>query len=219
MEEYREIDLRQILTVLNKGKKQIAVVFLTFFLLLILYVKYIPAGYLVTSSFEIGQSEDKILENSSQLSAKINKGVYGKYPGLKAAPMEKTNIIDLAISTKENPEEAKSFLNSLDEAVFKSHQEILDAKNRKMEKTIQALKNEADYLLSKNQQVATIRIQLINLQARIEEADSFPTRVVSEPEITEKHRRTALILSAGGLLALFLGLVSVFITNRIKKKA
>lgn len=212
MEEYKEIDLYQFFKVLNEGKKITLSFFLLFFLASLIYVKYAPKTYIISSSIEIGSTESGLFESPVQLSARLGKGFYGDYPNLTSVPVGGTNILDISLATKESPEEGEEFLRMLNAKVIESHQAILDAKKNKLEKLVESLKKEEVYLLSKGQQVAAIRLQIITLQTKIEEDKFEITKIIAEPETEEKKPNAKLIVSAGAFLGLFLG--AVFISFR-----
>ncbi|MDP2909986.1 MAG: Wzz/FepE/Etk N-terminal domain-containing protein [bacterium] len=216
MEEYKEIDLYQSFLILKKNKKIILAVFLIFLLASLFYLKYIPTKYLISSSLEIGSVEGGLIESPVQLSVKINKGVYGSRPDLKAVPVANTNIIDINISAKKNPEEARDFLNALSAKIIQSHQSVIDAKRQKIEKTINILENEVNYLLSKNQQIAAVRLQLLGLQTKLQDDNSIVTKIMSEPIAEPKRPNASLVLPAGGILGLFLGVTFIFLKEWFK---
>jgi len=210
MEDYKEIDLYQFGLTIRKNWRIISVFFLIFILGSLFYVKYSSADYTISSSLEIGSIEDILIESPAQLSAKINKGVYGNYPNLKSVTVDNANIVDVTISTDGNPEKSREFMDSLNAKIIQSHQAIIDAKKQKLEKMKKTLEDEIVYLISKNQQIATVRLRLISLQAKLEEDDVVATKIISEAEAQEKKPNLSLILSAAGVLGLFFGVLFVF---------
>lgn len=208
MEEYKEIDLRQFLLVLKKRKKFILIIFLAVFLFSAVYAKYSPISYNIYSSLEIGQIENNLIENPIQLATKVDKGIFGDY-NLKAVPVSQTNIVDISIATLENPEKAREFLNDANAKIIENHDALIKIKNQKVEKMIETLQKEADYLISKSQQVAAIRLQIVGLQAKREEGN-FSTKIIAEPKVQKKYPNYILILFSGATLGLFLGILAVF---------
>lgn len=218
MEEYKEVDFSYIARAVKRNKKAILTIFLLFILISVLYIKFFPKKYNIFSSIEIGQIENNLIESPVQLTTKIEKGIFGNYPGLSSEAVAGTDMVDAAISTKNNPEKAKLFLENLDEKIIESHEAVISSRNQKIQSLISALDKESKDLMLRGQQVADMRSQIINLQEEIRGENVSYTKIISGPIIEETRPHIFLILFAGGILGLFLGFAFALIREWLQKE-
>ena len=219
--ETEEIDLMDYIKLILKRKKLILVLFLVGLAVGGILTFLLPAQYKIESIIEIGNlgistgttfvpQPPTLIETPAQLIEEIKNDVYGNYPGMKVSNPLNTNLIKIELTFK-NPKDleiTRKNFEDLTQAILIDHNDKINSYKNNLEKIIGKLKNDIGSLILKNQQIVEIQLRVYSLQNQI---DTFqPTKIITNPTVSEKKPNLALNLISGGILGLFLGLIFVF---------
>jgi len=169
-----------------------------------------PKIYKVDTALEIGIIEGQPLEPQLQVAEKINNGIYGELPGIKASNPDWTNLIGIEAMSK-NPQRTKEAMQVIEELIIAEHNNKIDLQKIIIEKEIEKLQGNINYLISQGQQeVAPLQLEINNLQRQKEMIQ--PTKIVKEPSISEKPLKPKILLNIiiAAILGIFLGVLLAF---------
>ncbi|MBZ9572231.1 hypothetical protein KJA15_02800 [Patescibacteria group bacterium] len=205
MEE--EINLMEYIRVFSRRKGLILGLFLLGVIIAGVLTILQPKTYKIETTIEIGKIDKDLLEDPSQIMEKIKIGVYGDYPDIEVNNPKNTNLVKIeTVST--DPEDTKKILGSINKSVLIDHTEKIDSQRDILEKTIGKLQKDIPFLISKDQEIAGLQLEIYNLQKQI--GDLRSTKIIAEPIVSPLKPNLILNLIFGGALGIFLGIFSVF---------
>ena len=214
--ESDEIDLMDYIKVLVKRKWLILIIFLAAVIVAGIFSFYSPKIYKIDTFLEIGRIGGQaigvpmqMIEAPGQVMEKINNGVYGEYPGIKVNNPQNTSLITMEMLSKE-PRKAKANLEEINNNILTEHTNKINLNKNILEKEIDELQENINFLISKEQETATLYLTIINLRKEIEALQ--PTKIVKSPTISEKpvKPRSALNIAVAGVLGIFIGIFLAF---------
>ncbi len=213
--DYDEVDFMEYVRIIIKRKWLILGLFLIGLMaagiLTSLLTNLSLKTYKVETSFEIGRfGGDSPLEAPSQVIEKIKSGVYGTYPGIETSNPANTNLIKMEIIST-NPEGAKKALESINKSILANHNSQIETKKNILEAKIARLQEDINFLIPKNQQIASLKLEIYSLQKQIENFQ--PTQIIQELVILEEAKKglsPILNLIIGGILGIFIGMFLAF---------
>jgi capsular polysaccharide biosynthesis protein len=142
IQEYEEIDLREVVYFFVKNKRFILTSAFLAGILAFVVSSTLPKVYKIDSALEIGVVGEgeamTAIEEPAQLKDKISKDVYGQvvkeklnisednFPELKVQNSEKTRIIYVSTESSET-ERAKKILEEIDSLIIEDHQKRIEA--------------------------------------------------------------------------------------------
>jgi len=208
--EYEEIDLMDYVKVMLKRKWLILAIFLAVTIAAGVFSFLAPKVYKIDTSLEIGWI-GWVIESPEQVVEKINNGIYGKFPGIKANNPAYTNLIEIETISKD-PQKTKKILEDINESILAEHNNRLNFQKNLLEEKIKRLQEKIDFLIQipKEQETAALQLEINNLQGQIE--NLWPTEVIKEPTISEKPVKPKPLLNIiiAAVLGIFIGVFLAF---------
>ena len=155
------------------------------------------------------------IESSNTLLEKINAGIYGIYPGIKAEAIGDTDLVKVEVIA-EDPEEAKNSLETINELIIteqNSRIEIVIAKEKKiLEENIKKIEKDINYFIYIDQQAVALKLKLYSLEEKLTDLQVIESvEIIKEPIILGKTDdggpSLAFNMIIGGILWIFIGVI------------
>lgn len=147
--ENEEVDLRDYLKFLFSEKRLVLGVSIAAMAVAVIYNFFSPKIYEISVWLEIGKTNNgqvKLIENLSQISKKINNGIYGDFPyGTVVFNPDQTDLLQIKIGSAK-PEQAKKDLEKLSEIILADHSEKIKAQKNSLENEIKRLETNVGLL-------------------------------------------------------------------------
>lgn len=145
IEDYEEINLREVMDFLIRNKFFIGKVTAVFVIVVFLGCYLMPKVYKVDTALEIGTMLDSenpgVIEDPAQLKDKISRDIYGleirnglkitekQYPNIKADNSVNTNVLYLSTESSKT-DLAKQILEKINNKIIEDHKKKSDAMNK-----------------------------------------------------------------------------------------
>lgn len=151
--EEDKIDLRELFSILKKQKKLISVVTLLFTLLALVYVFIAKPVYQVKTMIEVGQIDEKPIDNINNIQQKLSyvykvnvKGNKMKLPRVKSisVPKKSTSIISVIIHGNNN-EEAVKYVEAMIDNIETAYREKTNAFTNNQKELISFIQEDIKY--------------------------------------------------------------------------
>jgi len=210
--EYDEINLIDYLKIIIKNKRIILIFILIGIILacgITLFLSKTCKAETILEIGKYGQRLDSLFDpleiiSAAKFTEKINSGLYGNYPDLKAAALKNTNLIIITVSSN-NTKKAEDSLKSINRLILEEHDKKLEKRKENLEKAIEELENKIKSLTWKNQETEIFELEIYHLRNQIEDAQ--PTLAIRKPTIVfGRESNLALNLIFGAVLGAFVGI-------------
>jgi len=175
--EYEDIDLMDYVRVVIKRKCLVLATFLGIAIFAGTLSLLMPKVYKIDTILEVGEIEEKPIENLGELVGRIKSDIYGveirdkleilekDYPKIKVENPKNTNLIKIETDSS-NTELAKNILTEINSLILKDSQEELEKKKGELENKIEKLKDKINSLEEKKQ----------NIESEIEILEKIPLK-------------------------------------------
>lgn len=210
----REINLMTYISSIEKGKRIILFFVLIGIVISIIFAFILSSIYYSETWIEVGVYSNEIMEGSENLVGKINKGIYGDYPGVKATDLKNTKLIVIKYSSR-NKEDAINTLKEINDLVIESHDQLAENRRKIIRDSIEKIEEEVKQASSERDKI-DLRLRIIDKEQEIDKIN--PTKVVKEPVIIDKEESDLIFnIISGALAGLFIGILIVFLRDWWKK--
>jgi hypothetical protein len=205
-----EINLIDYIKIILKRKNLILGLILLFAILGGVLVFFSPRVYKTTTVFFIGRNAaSQLIEEPPLLVGEINSGIYGVYPGVEAVSLDGISLVEIQIESK-NPGADRAALGKINSSIIEKHNNQLNSEKAEVEKYIEKLQKDMNFLMSNNQQIMALYIKSFDLQAQLERNPSS-TEVMQKPtSVLKKKPSLPIAVILGGALGFILGIFLVF---------
>ncbi|HOX29965.1 MAG TPA: Wzz/FepE/Etk N-terminal domain-containing protein [Candidatus Paceibacterota bacterium] len=180
IQEYEEIDLREVVDFFIKNKRFILTSAVLFGVLAFIVSSALPKVYKIDSALEIGLVGEgetmAAIEDPVQLKDKIDKDIYGQaareklsisekdFPKLKAQNTDKTRILYISTESSET-ERAKKVLEEINSIIIDNHQNRVDAAIKDYSNSIDTGKKNIERIKNK---IASLEEERKILEGKVE---------------------------------------------------